>query len=85
MIKTEFCIAKRPAHYHGSEPPRAGLSELLLPQRDGLAPLRTDGDLLPQTRHLFTVEDRPIKIYNCSPVSTLECFPHMSFEEAIRL
>ncbi len=31
------------------------------------------------------LEDRPIKIYNCSPVSTLECFPHMSFEEAIRL
>ena len=28
---------------------------------------------------------RPIKIYNCSPISSLTCFPHMSYDEAVDL
>lgn len=31
------------------------------------------------------LEGHPIKIYNCSPVSTLKCFPYISFDEAARL
>lgn len=31
------------------------------------------------------LEERPIKVYNCSPVSTLTCFPYMSYDKAVEL
>ena len=31
------------------------------------------------------LREHPIKIYNCSPDSTLTCFPRMSYDKAIRL
>jgi hypothetical protein len=30
------------------------------------------------------LKKKGIKVYNCSPVSTLECFPYISYEEAIK-
>lgn len=30
------------------------------------------------------LEDRSIKVYNCSPISTVKCFPYMSFDKAIQ-
>lgn len=30
------------------------------------------------------LKDHDIQIYNCSPDTTLTCFPHMSFEEAVQ-
>jgi len=31
-----------------------------------------------------TLRNHPIKVFNCSPVSTLSCFPHVPFEQAVR-
>ena len=31
------------------------------------------------------LREHPIKIYNCSPDTTLTCFPRMSYDKAIRL
>ena len=31
------------------------------------------------------LRDRPIKVYNCSPNSSLTCFPWMSYDEAVEL
>lgn len=30
------------------------------------------------------LENHPIRIYNCSPISNVDCFPHLPFEEAVR-
>lgn len=32
-----------------------------------------------------TLKQRGIEVYNCSPTSSLECFPYMSYEKAIAL
>ena len=37
------------------------------------------------TQAMELLKECPIKVYNCSPVSTLKCFPFMSYEEAVQL
>ncbi|MCB9061938.1 MAG: hypothetical protein H6622_10480 [Halobacteriovoraceae bacterium] len=32
-----------------------------------------------------TLKDRGIRVFNCSKVSSLKCFPYMSYEDAIKL
>ena len=31
------------------------------------------------------LRERPIKVYNCSPISTLTCFPRMRYDKAVEL
>lgn len=43
----------------------------------------------PKMRNSFesiapTLKERGIKIYNCSPYTSLECFPHLSYEDALK-